>query len=56
MNLTRNSIVAGLAVLSVAVGASPAMAKGGGDGAGDAQSAGTTSFFVPPTTAPARDT
>jgi hypothetical protein len=53
MNLTRNSIVAGLTVLSVAVGAAPAMAKGGGDGAGDSQAAGTTGFFIPPTVTPA---
>jgi hypothetical protein len=35
MSITRKGIAAGLAVLSVAAGASPAMAKGGGDGAGD---------------------
>jgi len=31
MSLTRNTFIAGLAALSLTVGASPAMAKGGGD-------------------------
>jgi hypothetical protein len=31
MNLTRTTITAGLAVLSLAASASPALAKGGGD-------------------------
>jgi hypothetical protein len=35
MNLTRSSIVAGIAALSLAASASPAIAKGGGDAAGD---------------------
>jgi hypothetical protein len=35
MSITRNTIIAGLAALSLTVGASPAMARGGGDGGGD---------------------
>ena len=35
MNITRTSIVAGIAALSLAASASPAAAKGGGDGGGD---------------------
>jgi hypothetical protein len=35
MNLAPRTIVAGLAVLSLGVTASPALAKGGGDGGGD---------------------
>jgi hypothetical protein len=35
MNLTRNSIIAGVTALSLAASASPAVAKGGGDGGGD---------------------
>jgi hypothetical protein len=35
MNLTRTTITAGIAALSLAVSASPALAKNGGDGRGD---------------------
>jgi len=35
MNITRTSIVAGIAALSLAVSASPSLAKGGGDARGD---------------------
>jgi hypothetical protein len=35
MNLTRHAITVGLAALSLTAGASPALAKGGGDGGGD---------------------
>jgi len=35
MNLTRTTITAGIAALSLAVSASPALAKGGGDARGD---------------------
>jgi hypothetical protein len=39
-------VVAGLAALSLGVAASPAAAKGGGDGFGDA-TAGTVTFIAP---------
>jgi len=35
MNLTRTTIAAGIVALSLAGSASPALAKGGGDAAGD---------------------
>jgi hypothetical protein len=46
MNLTRHSITAGVAALALAVSASPALAKGGGDGAGDGTS-GVVTFVSP---------
>jgi hypothetical protein len=46
MNLPRHMIVAGLAALSLGVAASPAAAKGGGDGFGDATS-GVVTFISP---------
>ena len=48
MNLTRHTIAAGAATLALALAlpASPALAKGGGDGGGDATS-GVVTFISP---------
>jgi hypothetical protein len=46
MNLTRATITAGVATLALAVSASPALAKHGGDGAGDGTQ-GTVTFISP---------
>lgn len=51
MNPTRHSITAGVAVLGLALSASPALAKGGGDGRGDATS-GVVTFISPDAPAP----
>jgi hypothetical protein len=44
----RHAIAAGLVALCLSAGASPAFAKGGGDGAGDTKSAGTVVTFISP--------
>jgi hypothetical protein len=49
MNLSRHALVAGIAVLGVAVSASPAMAKGGGgDGVGDTKANNSVVTFINP--------
>ena len=48
MNLSRQALIAGITALGVAVSASPAMAKGGGDGAGDAKANGSVVTFISP--------
>jgi hypothetical protein len=50
MNLTRTSLVAGIAALSLAASASPAVAKHGGDGGGDINN--TVVFISPDAPAP----
>ena len=51
MNLTRHTITAGVAALGLALSASPALAKGGGDGGGDVTS-GVVTFISPDAPAP----
>jgi hypothetical protein len=46
MNLTRHTITAGVATLALALTASPALAKGGGDGVADGTS-GVVTFISP---------
>ena len=50
MTLTRTSLVAGIAALSLAASASPAVAKHGGDGGGDINN--TVVFISPDAPAP----
>src|SRR4051794_9301466 len=51
MNLTRHTITAGVVALGLGLSASPAMAKGGGDGGGDINNSVVT-FISPSAPAP----
>jgi hypothetical protein len=54
MNLTRTAVTAGIAALSLAASATPAFAKGGGDGGGDINN--TVISISPLAPAPTTDT